>query len=106
MKISTLLFSLYIALIACYPCMDKDNGGDVQQYGYELSNIDGHSHAGDADLCSPFCSCSCCSITIQLVVTSVVVPVCIHDYITIQTPYLEKVWVSSTYSIWQPPKLA
>ncbi|WP_420834720.1 DUF6660 family protein [Aquimarina longa] len=62
MKFLTIILSIYILGLSFITCNDnviEYNDGIVQ-----LLNADEHSDSEESDLCSPFCSCQCCQISI------------------------------------------
>jgi hypothetical protein len=68
MKLFCHIFSLYFLALSCLPC--TDNGYEVVPPRYQTENIrqndhDHEDHSHCKDLCSPFCTCTCCGITIS-----------------------------------------
>lgn len=67
MKLFCQIFAVYFLALACIPCSDGEHGHD-QNLGKNVvqviessgqNGLPGHEHC--ADLCSPLCSCNCCS---------------------------------------------
>lgn len=106
MKFTAIILSVLVLLLSAMPCAEDMV---ISKYSeiVEHNEGDSHSHENSGELCSPFCSCSCCS---QHMVTAVAVvsfiPICYHqeDIIT-QSFYKSKLPLNVYSSIWQPPKL-
>lgn len=107
MKIFTVIFSLYILCLSLMPCSDSFNDC--------VSNVDltettqPHQHKSDHnDLCSPFCTCACCSISAS--VKFIPFTIKLAKVVTnskINFPNQEFTFISNFYSnIWQPPKIS
>ena len=72
------------------------------------SNHDNHSHDKEKDLCSPFCSCSCCGSQVVSYFQSNYIdfPVT-SEGIKTQLPTYKSIFASNFFgSIWQPPQIA
>ena len=71
MKFAKYIFTLYIFALALIPCGDGGGGiVEIAKYFLELnhnhvSNHEQHSNNCGDDSCSPFCICSCCSLTLE-----------------------------------------
>lgn len=63
MKIIAIAISIITIIFSALPCDDEVVIG-TQQYTLisQGSNFDNHT---DIDLCSPFCACACCTISIS-----------------------------------------
>ncbi|MCU0440632.1 MAG: hypothetical protein MUC49_22280 [Raineya sp.] len=97
-----LIWTIYLSALSLMPCSDIYNNCEPS-----VKLIDNHQHQDDTDdLCSPFCSCSCCSVVVML-----------HEYpanfserlfsengnlLNSSIPFLES---SFSGNIWQPPKI-
>lgn len=107
MRVFRLSFILYIVILLTQPCQDLaltaedsvSNSTFSQQH--EQSN-----QMPQSDECSPFCICSCCSLsvvdhsvsfTVTTVMKSVETKAYLSDYTSPYTATLPT-------SIWQPPK--
>lgn len=105
MKCLTIIFSIYMTLLAVLPCRDKDDFVDViKSYTTINSSHSGNEEAGK-ETCTPFCTCSCCS-TVRAIST----------YQPVAGLYLQEVKKSfgepnvpalpeQIISIWQPPQI-
>ena len=69
MKYLTFILSIYILALSFVMCTDTVcddlKSGDLVE---EANHIDdeNHSHSNDVDLCSPFCSCQCCQVIVDV----------------------------------------
>ena len=69
MKQLTILLSIYILALSFVTCSDTisntlhdENITElIEEFDYE-----NHSHSEEADFCSPFCSCQCCHVTVDV----------------------------------------
>lgn len=71
------------------------------------SNHENHSHDTANDLCSPFCTCNCCSVQIltHFPTITITFPV-VSEIIKVQLPTYKSIAYSNFYgSIWQPPQI-
>ena len=100
-----LLFTLYIAFLAVLPCSDKKLSIDENAGSFITASSYDHND-GEIHMCTPFCTCSCCSTHIRLI-SSFVVTITdpLHNTL-LSTPYTERPSVNNSQSIWQPPKLS
>lgn len=63
MKVFLLMFGIYFLFLAVLPCSDRHHNFQNEMIKKEISHH--HDHDSDnIDLCSPFCVCACCSISI------------------------------------------
>lgn len=102
MKVFCLLFAFYTLAISIAPCSDVH--GRTDEAVTTLSQAQEH-HDEHNDICSPFCSCSCCqSVTVMAFYT--------HELTTttiaVNQPFIfeEDFHSSDCASIWQPPKIS
>ena len=103
MKWLALIYSLYFIFLFTLPCIDNtgtcaiDNTREVP-----------HSHDDKGDdipnECSPFCFCSCCSISVVLTSFHLdIKPVIIRHYTDISI--YQSLVSGFIPSVWEPPKL-
>ena len=72
MKLFCYIFSLYFLALSCLPCTDNEHAVIPPQYQTELVVENDHEHENHTncnDLCTPFCTCACCGMTINLQAT-------------------------------------
>ena len=61
MKFLATILALFILSLSALPCDDVSYNNQQSESVSEIVNLDNHSHS---DMCSPFCMCSCCSVSI------------------------------------------
>ncbi len=104
MKIFSILMSIYILFMVSLPCVDDIQSYTKTDHAIETGQTAQH-HNNHGDSCSPFCVCSCCSVTVELTYYMFEAnPLSTIEFKVVPF-YQERV---STYfnHIWQPPKLA
>ncbi len=105
MKLFFGLMAVLLLSFSFFPCGDKVEC--VKEYSMaviENSSHDGHDH--NTELCTPFCSCACCSIVFY---SEVPVKTISPKYIfpSEKFPIFSTVFHNNVfYSIWHPPQLA
>lgn len=101
-----ILYTFYIAGLACYPCTDGQTCVDEVKSSIAVIDTDGHAHSdAEKDLCSPFCICSCCRAQIQqpsYYFFDFHAVRLAEQRCDLRTPDIQTLAVS----IWQPPKVA
>lgn len=101
MRLTALLFSLYILLLTALPCADAPTGKHRHE---DPVAQNAPSHA-DNDQCSPFCTCNCCAMAMVCQVQAVdfkvttIVREQLTEYPTFFVP-------QRSGDIWQPPQLS
>lgn len=99
-----LIFPLFIIFLSVLPCSDKmaiDN-----TIGSFISTADDAHNDDETHMCSPFCTCSCCSAQIRIVSVFEINTLEFAHNTKVVTPYAEKSSVDNSRGIWQPPKVA
>jgi hypothetical protein len=104
-KVIRFIVAVYVLAIVLYPCGDPDTCADELKLGAGITAHSNHN-ADEMDLCSPFCSCSCCAAQIQFKATAFVTN--LNQVHSKQLPayYLDRPELQRCNNIWQPPKLA
>lgn len=115
MKIVNIILSIYIIVLAAYPCADKHIDGTtnashslahshVHSQTHEQHN---HSPEDETDLCSPFCICNCCGQSVLSYVPTVVFNFhnSIEEIETLNSIYKSNLYANFFSSIWQPPQI-
>jgi hypothetical protein len=90
------------------PCADMEVNSAAHSSIEFASNQDNHSHDKQSDLCSPFCTCNCCSAQVLTYF-----PVSAINFSVVTTiikaplPAYKSIFASNFFgSIWQPPQIA
>ncbi len=105
MKFFALIMSVWLLILFCLPCGDSRecNGQRVTTIS---PNTNHQLHKRGIEHCTPFCSCSCCSISVScssiltyIIAKKVFVREKYSDY---STPFCKEV----SHAIWQPPKIS
>ncbi|MEI7664004.1 MAG: DUF6660 family protein [Bacteroidota bacterium] len=101
-KIFTLLLAWYVLSLSMAPCVDTSLDFRVPQHvcAGHPSNDAGADHH---DSCSPFCTCSCCNLAME------VEPSCMVTIASCQPQkrtfsFTPRFISCFTYVIWEPPK--
>ncbi len=111
MKFLTLIFNMYLLVLSCLPCVDRDECAEFGKTETTISSADNQQkkQIPSNDLCTPFCSCSHCpaSAFYQFIPTFIVKPKLVFKDNTKQLG-LYSFSYSNQFSsnIWQPPKLS
>lgn len=105
MKLLTLIWALYLAMLSFAPCSDADNSCE------DVVSVQpgDHNHNGDRDdNCTPFCHCSCCSINIAVYNFNLAESIVPMELFVEKKVTIRKISHTSDYSgnIWQPPKIS
>jgi hypothetical protein len=106
-KIGYLIFTVFVFILAVYPCRDAKTCLDEQRSGISEVSAANHSHSDqEKDLCSPFCICSCCAAHIRLTSSPEIDFTSLFHNSELHSFYWEKPFLNNGQSIWQPPKLS
>lgn len=105
MKIFTVILSIYVLALSFVTCNDAvSHETTLNETVSNVSEPDHHSDEGTADYCSPFCSCQCCQVNLNvqhndvfdITVSKISTKVHVPTYSVKQ---------EFTYSIFQPPQV-
>ncbi|NNV57800.1 DUF6660 family protein [Limnovirga soli] len=104
MKLFTFLLAVMVFALSCVPCMDGAFTANDNKAKAEISKSSEQKNHTDADNCSPFCACNCCTgFTLAFNTYKLVHPVLNEvDKASIHLP--AKI-TSIALPIWQPPQL-
>src|SRR5574337_1056919 len=104
MRIFCLLFAFYVTALTIMPCNDVHAGKVASNIPLTIGQAQDH-HERDNDVCSPFCTCTCCSVSVTFVAH--------FNNVSITPPGHEITFAaltqnpqSSAGDHWQPPKIA
>lgn len=102
MQIVFYIMAFLTLSLSFVPCGDKFDTAEVHAKS-ELNNSDHHSHS-DADTCTPFCHCSCCS-SLSFTQTSNLInfPIAVDK---VKVFHLPSEIIDAAIPVWQPPQLA
>ncbi len=84
------------------PCVDKEPDTCSSSIVCDQQNND--AHHSDFDLCSPFCTCHCCSTSLTIVFKGNLLPATMSPT-TLDFFYKAKRFSEIDFSFWQPPKI-
>lgn len=107
MRLSIYILSLYLLALAVIPCSDVAYTSTVMQ-DLVVTSTSGHNDPNNDinDICSPFCQCTCCSITATSKFTSLKLQLAKPAMPSSTYPVWKASFVSNYYgNIWQPPKI-
>ncbi|HAV02598.1 MAG TPA: hypothetical protein DCW95_05295 [Chryseobacterium sp.] len=105
MKIIAFLLSLFFMALIVVPCSDAANGFGDKVCVAEDVHLE-QSQDQHADLCTPFCVCNCCGISITVLQITKLLPQKIVVFIKDILP--EKNYnyaLLASAGVWQPPKI-
>jgi hypothetical protein len=111
MKYFSYLFCLYFLALSSMPCLDIHEAHLADKLQVTQISDAGHDkcdHQKHADLCSPFCVCSCCGIS-QLVAgpMRLVMTFAIIETVTNRNSFLHvEIWQGDCFSsVFRPPQV-
>ena len=93
--------AVYVVALTLDPCADKEiscPGSHIESHGDDQDAGDQHK-----DLCSPFCTCNCCNISME-VATPLLLNAMPINQNTIESFYNPQLLSVFLPSIWDPPK--
>ena len=105
MKLFTFIMSFFLLYLSCLPCCDSKEC-NVKAPVEISANSNHQQHNHNSEICSPFCTCSCCATSAY--------------YAPFSTAQVSKIVFQSEkyplfnvalnaeahYSIWQPPQIS
>ena len=104
MKIFTFFLAILVFVLSCIPCMDSAYALTNGKAVIEKSSSSNQQHK-EADPCSPFCTCNCCSGFIFLLTSLKVEPV-VHFIKKQYCSYLSSSAIKISLPVWQPPQIS
>ena len=113
MKLAIRVFAIYTLMLSLIPCGDGGSGIlEIANYflgieHHHISNHAQHSNGCGDDTCSPFCICSCCSISIKIT-DNINFTDKYKIVISQKLPSFKSNFYPSGFnaSIWQPPRFS
>lgn len=104
-KIVSCILAIVVITLSVYPCSDLPGHGNDRTSNMYMAQVDSSDmDAGTLDLCTPFCTCSCCAAHVQVPIMftytlrKVTSSPAFNSYSSV---FIERL----CYTIWQPPKL-
>lgn len=107
MKFFTVIFSIYILALSVMPCSDAYN--DCKDNTEFADNSQSHNHKSDTnDFCSPFCTCTCCSVSANPNFAPFSIEVKKLVAVSKLSFQNREFFLASNFygNIWQPPKIS
>lgn len=106
MKWFNYILSVYLLVLSCLPCADKEPIHSISASTFTASHSEPEPPIHAEDGCSPLCICTCCSgFTIQA--NSFAVQQNIINTFQSEIPSYKQInCLDLLFSIWQPPKLS
>jgi hypothetical protein len=97
-----LILAMYVLALTFDPCVDADRSCTGLQVSEQESGNPG-TGAEHKDLCSPFCTCSCCNLSMEVAAALILpaTPICMENPTCFFDPQLVSFFI---HSIWEPPK--
>lgn len=102
MRVITFILALFLIAASIAPCLDVE-AAFLSDIKTELVSSDANQHQAAGDVCSPFCTCSCCVTSAD--VFSSVYKLHTPAIIPLDMPvFNQSLMKNSGISFWQPPK--
>ena len=106
-KYFSTIFALFILFLSFQPCSDNESHDYQQGLVVEIhdDSHDDHSEDEHIDMCTPFCSCSCCgAFTLKAKEELFVIDFFEQEYAKVINTYQSFLSEADLRAIWQPPK--
>ncbi|MCK9203811.1 MAG: hypothetical protein M0P58_05155 [Bacteroidales bacterium] len=101
-RILAILLALYILVLTFIPCVDETlHCCEITHLALTTTTND--THSDQHDTCSPFCTCSCCSLAMEITLPMVMIFVN-SDPLRLEVWDIIPLHSSLISSIWEPPK--
>lgn len=104
MKLLNILFSIYLIALSAIPCTDVSAAEHQEEMHMEITHSE-EDHSDCEDTCAPFCTCSCCGITMAFFYPETISLAPGFSYEQKNTAFILPAFSSFNHSIWQPPKI-
>lgn len=105
MKLLAFSLSLFFMVLTMVPCNDAAKGLSEKVCQNQDLHLE-QSQDQHADLCSPFCVCNCCGMTLSVSQINTLLPE--HNEVVIKDVLPERKYhhkILHPAGIWQPPKI-
>lgn len=106
MKLLAFFLSLFFMVLTMVPCNDAAKGLSEKVCQNQDLHLE-QSQDQHADLCSPFCVCNCCGMTLSVSQINTLLPE--KNLLLLKTDITESMYDYSilfSAGIWQPPKIS
>lgn len=104
LKAISYILSIYVVFLSMLPCSDG-----MEYFSAQISPVqqaaEHQNHNDEPELCSPFCKCSCCGISMYTPIALAHITIVNEEYVELSSfaPVFNLEEPAST--IWQPPKI-
>lgn len=106
MRIALIVLAFYTAALSCIPCKDNVSTDTCASTVVVINSASDINHSLDVDLCTPFCTCSCCaSVSLQHQNASLPLKGSFATFAEVAFAYLSRSHSGDLTSIWQPPRV-
>lgn len=105
-KFTTAILYLYILLLPCLPCMDKDECSEKATTTAGSTASHHRDHEDEEEGCTPFCSCVCCGHIFTPSFAEQKPTLIPTEAIKKQPSFYKNISLPADFfgNIWQPPK--
>ncbi|WP_368407646.1 DUF6660 family protein [Chryseobacterium edaphi] len=106
MKFLVFIFTFYLMAISLVPCSDVDENSGFSET--KVERLQDNHQSGHSDVCSPFCTCNCCQMTVASFKIEPLLdfPAHIQIYFSKKILFQKNDFAYQVYDhIWQPPKI-
>jgi len=105
-RIVLIVMAIYIAALSCIPCKDQVVPSSYISAITMIKAEMERQKPVDADLCTPFCTCTCCaSVSLQKQIDFLPGKRSFSTFKVIGFAYLSRIHSGDLTSIWQPPRV-
>jgi hypothetical protein len=106
MRILLIVLAIYTTALSCIPCKDSVQTRERGTVVNVIKADQAHQKTADIDLCTPFCTCTCCaSVSMQQQITTLPAKAAFSVFEDINFAYLSRTHSGDLTSIWQPPRV-
>jgi hypothetical protein len=101
-RVFTVLLAFYVMVLVFAPCVDEDfsvSGKSEAVVSTESMPV----HQDQHDCCSPFCTCSCCSVPFEMM-KAFVITNDFPQYGSLTFFFKYQFQTRIDFTIWEPPK--
>ncbi|TDE09413.1 DUF6660 family protein [Dyadobacter psychrotolerans] len=104
-RIILIVLAIYTAALSCIPCKDQVSPAWYSSTVKMVKAETERQKPIDVDLCTPFCTCSCCAgVSLQQEIAYLPDKSSFSTFGDIAFAYLSRTHIGDLTSIWQPPR--